>query len=177
MRRSGQNPVINRLRYGFEVHGNLGAQLVASQTLATVTQAATLTDPVALVSSVTLATVSQTATLIEKAAVTSSVTLATVSQTAAFLNGGVVHLMQSSTQTDGVSQTTTFTAPRVIRPRYLPPTKVKTLQIPWKVMVLRADPGFEAGKRKEPFYEFSNGRTFNEDTAHQGPYSTDPNVS
>lgn len=60
--------------------------------------------------------------------------------------------------------------------RYNPPTKVVTTQVPFKVMVIRADPGFEASKRKEPFYEFSNGRTFNEDTAKQGAYSTVPNV-
>jgi hypothetical protein len=54
---------------------------------------------------------------------------------------------------------------------YKPPTKVKTLEIPYKVLVLRADPSFEASKRAEPFYEFSSGRRFNENTAIQGPYS------
>ena len=54
--------------------------------------------------------------------------------------------------------------------------EVSTLQIPYVALVLRADPGFEAGKRKEPFYEFSNGRKFNEDTARQGPYSDVPNI-
>lgn len=55
--------------------------------------------------------------------------------------------------------------------RYLPPTKVKTLDIPFKVLVIRADPDFEWAKRHEPFYEFSNGRTFRENTAIQGPYA------
>ena len=61
--------------------------------------------------------------------------------------------------------------------RYNPPTRVRTLQIPFKVLVLRADPGFESAKRREPFYEFSNGRRFDENTAVQGPYDgsfTDP---
>jgi hypothetical protein len=60
---------------------------------------------------------------------------------------------------------------------YKPPTKVRTLQMPFKVLVVRADPNFEWGKRHEPFYEFSNGRRFNENTAVQGPYDgsfTDP---
>jgi len=60
--------------------------------------------------------------------------------------------------------------------RYLPPVKVKTLEIPYKVLVLRNDQDFETAKRKEPFYEFSRGRRFNEDTARQGPYSTVPNI-
>jgi hypothetical protein len=52
--------------------------------------------------------------------------------------------------------------------------RVKSLAIPWKVLVMRADPDFEASKRKEPFYRFSNGRTFDENTAKQGPYSDAP---
>lgn len=59
--------------------------------------------------------------------------------------------------------------------RYNPPTKVRTLQIPYKALVLKADPDFEQAKRKEPFYEFSGGRRFDENTAVQGPYSTVPN--
>lgn len=54
---------------------------------------------------------------------------------------------------------------------YNPPTKVKSIVFPWKVQVLRADPSFEYAKRNEPFYEFSNGRRFDENTAIQGPYS------
>lgn len=57
---------------------------------------------------------------------------------------------------------------------YSPPTKVRTLVTPYRVFVLRADPNFEQAKRKEPFYEFSNGRRFDENTAIQGPYSPNP---
>ena len=57
---------------------------------------------------------------------------------------------------------------------YNPPHKVRTIQIPFKVLVLRADPDFEKSKRKEPFYRFSNGRRFDENTATQGPYSNAP---
>jgi hypothetical protein len=53
---------------------------------------------------------------------------------------------------------------------------VRTTEVPYKVSVIRADPGFEAAKTKEPFYRFSNGREFNENTANQGAYSTVPNV-
>lgn len=60
--------------------------------------------------------------------------------------------------------------------RYNPPTKVRTFQMPFRALVLRADPDFEKSVRKEPFYEFSNGRRFDEDTARQGPYSTVPNI-
>lgn len=60
----------------------------------------------------------------------------------------------------------------------IPPVKkVKTLAIPYKVLVVRADPDFEAQKRKDPFYSFGDGRReFNENTAVQGPYSTVPNI-
>lgn len=60
--------------------------------------------------------------------------------------------------------------------RYNPPTKVVTTEVPFKVLVIRADPSFEAAKTKEPFYKFSNGREFNENTARQGAYSTVPNT-
>ena len=59
---------------------------------------------------------------------------------------------------------------------YKPPVKVRSMQTPFKVFILRADPNFEASKRKEPFYLFSNGRRFDENTAIQGPYSTVPNI-
>ena len=52
--------------------------------------------------------------------------------------------------------------------------KVTTRQIPYAALVHRADPDFEASKRKEPFYEFTR-RKFNENTAVQGPYSDEPN--
>lgn len=53
-------------------------------------------------------------------------------------------------------------------------TKVRTLEIPYKTLVLRHDPNFEWAKRHEPFYEFT-GRTFRENNATQGPYSNVPN--
>lgn len=53
-------------------------------------------------------------------------------------------------------------------------TKVRTIQVPYKAMVLRADPNFEWARTHEPFYEFT-GRTFLENNATQGPYSTVPN--
>lgn len=55
--------------------------------------------------------------------------------------------------------------------KWFPPT---TVERPFKQMVLRADPAFEAEKRKEPFYLFSRGRWFFEDTDTQGPYSNKP---
>lgn len=59
---------------------------------------------------------------------------------------------------------------------YRPPVQVRTVQMPYRALVLRADPDFERSKRKEPFYQFSNGRRFDEDTSRQGPYSTVPNI-
>lgn len=59
--------------------------------------------------------------------------------------------------------------------RYNPPTRVKTLQVPFKTLVLKADPDFEQAKRKEPFYRFTR-RSFDENTEIQGPYSTVPNI-
>jgi len=52
--------------------------------------------------------------------------------------------------------------------------KVRTLQIPFKVLVVRANPAFEAEKRKDPFYKFSNDREFNQITAKHGAYSDAP---
>jgi hypothetical protein len=52
--------------------------------------------------------------------------------------------------------------------------KVKTLQIPFKVLVVRADPGFEASRSKDPFYKFSNGREFEAKTSTRGAYSSAP---
>lgn len=56
-------------------------------------------------------------------------------------------------------------------PLYKPPTKVTTISIPLKVLVVRQDPDFERLSRFEPFYEFSNGRCFIERTSIQGPYA------
>lgn len=56
-------------------------------------------------------------------------------------------------------------------PLYKPPTKVRTVSMPFKTLVVRADPDFEQAKRREVFYEFSNGRVFRENNAVQGPYA------
>jgi hypothetical protein len=53
---------------------------------------------------------------------------------------------------------------------YNPPHQVRSITIPFKVLVVRADPDFEQQKRREVFYEFSNGRRFIENNAVQGPY-------
>jgi hypothetical protein len=53
--------------------------------------------------------------------------------------------------------------------------KVKTLAMPYKVLVLRADPEYEANRTKEPLYEFS-ARTFVGDNSRLGPYSKTPNI-
>lgn len=55
--------------------------------------------------------------------------------------------------------------------RYKPPTKVKTLVVPLKTLVVRADPDFERKTRREPFYEFS-GRTFYGNNATSGAYDS-----
>lgn len=58
---------------------------------------------------------------------------------------------------------------------YNPPHRVKTLEIPYKVLVLRADPDFEVMRRKDPFYEFA-GRTFTGNTSNLGASSDVPNI-
>lgn len=58
--------------------------------------------------------------------------------------------------------------------RYTPPTQVKTLEVPYKSMLLRADPDHQQAIRKEPFYEFT-GRRFDDNTAAKGAYSSAPN--
>lgn len=54
--------------------------------------------------------------------------------------------------------------------RYKPPTKVRTRQIPYRAMVLRADPQLEYMNRHQPFYEFSNGRKFTGNEKQHGVY-------
>lgn len=56
--------------------------------------------------------------------------------------------------------------------RYNPPTKVRTVSVPFKTLIVRADPEFEQAKRREVFYECSNGRVFRENNATQGPYAS-----
>jgi len=52
-------------------------------------------------------------------------------------------------------------------------SKPRNLNVPWKSLVLRADPNFEAEKRREPFYQFSNGRRFSGNTVSHGAYSSE----
>lgn len=54
-----------------------------------------------------------------------------------------------------------------------PYSKPRSLDIPWKALVLRADPNFEAEKRNETFYLFSNGRRFSGNPAKHGAYSSE----
>lgn len=51
--------------------------------------------------------------------------------------------------------------------------KVKILDVPFKVLVLRADPDFEKAKRNEVFYEFT-GRRFRGNNATSGAYAPEP---
>lgn len=55
-------------------------------------------------------------------------------------------------------------------PLYKPPTKVVVVEVPFKALVVRADPDYERDKRWEPFYETS-GRTFYGNNQTAGPYS------
>lgn len=56
---------------------------------------------------------------------------------------------------------------------YKPPTKVVSVDIPFRTLVLRADPDFDRAKRREEYYRFSNGRVFRGDNATTGPYAED----
>lgn len=47
----------------------------------------------------------------------------------------------------------------------------RSISIPFKTLVLRADPDYERAKRKELEYEFSNGRKFYANPAVRGPYA------
>lgn len=49
----------------------------------------------------------------------------------------------------------------------------KRIEVPFKVLVLRADPDFERAKRNEVFYEFT-GRTFRGNPAVSGAYAPEP---
>lgn len=54
--------------------------------------------------------------------------------------------------------------------RYRPPTRVRSSTVQWRSLVVRADPEFEAKKRRDAFYETS-GRTFYGNNATSGPYA------
>lgn len=59
---------------------------------------------------------------------------------------------------------------------YNPPHRVRNLEIPLRAAVLQRDPEHEIAKRREVFYEFSNGRKFRGDNRLLGPYSDEPNI-
>jgi competence transcription factor ComK len=50
----------------------------------------------------------------------------------------------------------------------------KSIERTWISMVKQHDPDFEAQKRRETEYEFSNGRTFKANPAKRHPYNIDP---
>jgi hypothetical protein len=54
--------------------------------------------------------------------------------------------------------------------RYNPPV---TLNLPFKVLVQRADPDYEREKRDQVEFEFSNGRQFRHNPNTRGPYAED----
>lgn len=60
-------------------------------------------------------------------------------------------------------------------PRYQPPTRVTTLQMPYLALVTRADPEFERRKHREIEYEFA-GRVFIGDPSRRGPYDRLSNI-
>lgn len=53
---------------------------------------------------------------------------------------------------------------------FQPPAKGVTVELPYRSLVLRADPEFEYKNRHQLFYEFSNGREFREDENLHGAY-------
>jgi len=46
----------------------------------------------------------------------------------------------------------------------------KSINIPWKALILRRDPDWERKKRDEVEYCFGNGREFRANPAERGPY-------
>lgn len=49
-------------------------------------------------------------------------------------------------------------------------TGTKSSERTWKSVVVAADPDFEAQIRREPEYEYSNGRVFTANRANRFPY-------
>lgn len=49
-------------------------------------------------------------------------------------------------------------------------TGTKSREVTFKSLVVRADPDFEAEKRRETEYKFSNGREFRANPATRGAY-------
>lgn len=54
--------------------------------------------------------------------------------------------------------------------RYNPP---RNISVPYKSLIVRADPDFEKERRKVREYEFSNGRVFEANPDNRGAYADD----
>ena len=52
-------------------------------------------------------------------------------------------------------------------------TGTRSVERTWKEIVVAADPDFEAEKKKDTEYEFSNGRKFTGNVAKRGAYADD----
>ena len=52
-------------------------------------------------------------------------------------------------------------------------TNTRSFDRTWKSVVVKADPDYEARKRREPEYEFSNGKVFTANRATRFPYDQD----
>lgn len=50
------------------------------------------------------------------------------------------------------------------------PTGTKSIDRTWRSIVVKADPDYEASKRREPEYEMSN-KTFTANRAERHPYN------
>jgi hypothetical protein len=61
-------------------------------------------------------------------------------------------------------------------PRYNPPTRVVTIQVPFLALVTRADPDFERGKFREPYFLDGRGRQFYHNPYQTGAYNRRGNV-
>ena len=60
--------------------------------------------------------------------------------------------------------------------RYLPPTRVVTVEKPWLALVNQADPEFQRRKHREVEYVTSSGRTFVADPYNRGAANRRSNV-
>jgi hypothetical protein len=49
----------------------------------------------------------------------------------------------------------------------------RSIDVPWRALVARADPDHAKKKTREVEYEFSNGRRFVGNPDRRGPYSED----
>ena len=54
-----------------------------------------------------------------------------------------------------------------------PVSRVKRVVVQWRALVAKSEPDFEARKRKQPEYEFSNGKVFYGNPEKRGAYADD----